>query len=45
MRRYRKGGVTRDVRPEAERLLGRAPRPFAQFVRDHNDAYAARLVS
>jgi uncharacterized protein YbjT (DUF2867 family) len=45
MRRYRKGGITRDVRPEAERLLGRTPRSFAQFVRDHNDAYAARLVS
>jgi uncharacterized protein YbjT (DUF2867 family) len=41
MRRYRDGGVTRRVSPAVEELIGRPPRTFEEFVRDHRDAYAA----
>ena len=35
MARYRNGGVTAAVSPEVERLLGRPPRSFEQFLADH----------
>jgi len=40
MARYREGGVTAQVSPHVESLLGRPPRRFEQFVRDHRDAFA-----
>ena len=33
-------GAYADVLPDSERLLGRKPRTFAQFVRDHVSAFA-----
>jgi uncharacterized protein YbjT (DUF2867 family) len=41
MRRYRDGGVSRRVSPAVEELIGRPPRTFEEFVRDHRDAYVA----
>lgn len=38
--RYGQGGVTAAVSPDAERLLGRPPRTFEAFVRDHLQAFA-----
>jgi uncharacterized protein YbjT (DUF2867 family) len=35
MARYREGGVTARVSPDAERLLGRPPRAFEDFAREH----------
>ena len=40
MARYREGGVTAEVSGAVEQLLGRAPLSFAEFVRDHRDAFA-----
>jgi uncharacterized protein YbjT (DUF2867 family) len=41
MARYRDGGATHDVSPSVRQLLGREPLSFEQFVRDHEDAFAA----
>jgi uncharacterized protein YbjT (DUF2867 family) len=41
MARYRDGGSTRDISPAVRQLLGREPLSFEQFVRDHEDAFAA----
>ncbi len=41
MARYREGGATHDISPAVRQLLGREPLSFEQFVRDHEDAYAA----
>lgn len=40
MARYRQGGVTAAVSQDAERLLGRPPRSFERFVRDHAQGFA-----
>ena len=40
MARYRQGGVTAAVSPDAQRLLGRRPRGFEDFVREHLQAFA-----
>jgi len=42
MRRYRDGGVTAEVSPEVERLLGRELTTFERFIRDHRHTYRAR---
>lgn len=41
MARYRAGGVTERVSPDTEALLGRRPRSFADFVRDHRAVFEA----
>src|SRR5262249_51542183 len=41
MARYREGGATHDISPAVRELLGREPVTFEQFVRDHEDAFAA----
>jgi uncharacterized protein YbjT (DUF2867 family) len=38
---YRDGGVMREVSPAVEQLTGRAPRTFAEFVRDNRAAFEA----
>jgi uncharacterized protein YbjT (DUF2867 family) len=43
MLRYRDGGITRQISPDVEQLLGRPPRTFEQFVHDHRNAYDPRL--
>jgi uncharacterized protein YbjT (DUF2867 family) len=43
MARYREGGTTALVSQDAELLLGRAPRTFAEFVHDHREAFAAAV--
>ena len=39
MARYREGGLTAQVSPVTEQLLGRPPRSFAQFAEEHRAAY------
>lgn len=39
LRRYHQGGVTEHVSPAVAELIGREPRTFDQFVRDHADHY------
>jgi uncharacterized protein YbjT (DUF2867 family) len=39
MGRYGEGGVTERVSSAVPDLLGRAPRTFEEFLRDHRDAY------
>ena len=41
MARYRDGGATHDISPAVRQLLGREPLSFEQFVRDHEDSFAA----
>lgn len=43
--RYRQGGVTAEISPDAERLLGRPPRSFEQFVRDHQELFGAAPIT
>lgn len=38
--RYREGGVTAQVSPAVEQILGRPPRSFEQFVHDHRHVFA-----
>ena len=44
MARYRDGGATATVSPAIEGLLGRPPRRFEEFVRDHSAAFAGAAV-
>jgi len=39
MQRYRRGGVTRRVSPDVERVTGHPPRTFRQFVGEHRAAF------
>lgn len=44
MARYRDGGATATVSPAIEALLGRPPRRFEEFARDHRAAFARSAV-
>jgi uncharacterized protein YbjT (DUF2867 family) len=44
LRRYRDGGVTRRVSHAVRELLGRTPRTFEEFLRDHRDAYDQQVL-
>jgi uncharacterized protein YbjT (DUF2867 family) len=39
MARYREGGITASVSPDVQRLLGRPPHSFEQFLADHRAAF------
>jgi uncharacterized protein YbjT (DUF2867 family) len=41
MARYREGGATHETSPAVRELLGRDPLSFEQFVRDHQEVFAA----
>jgi nucleoside-diphosphate-sugar epimerase len=44
LRRYSKGGITEQVSPAVRQLVGREPRTFDQFVRNHANAYQPTRV-